>query len=404
MLWRAARCPRSIGSASLVVAALVFAPAHASGQQAGSSEEQPRTHTVKKKDTLWDLAAKYLGDAFQWPEIYRINRDVVEDPHWIYPGEVLKIPGAGEPVVVAEAPKPDSAAAEKSPEPEPPVAAEREIRELPPSPPSDPDDTPLFIRQSGSTRRATARIREIDSNEALEPPPTTVRFGQFLAAPFVDRRGGPRGAGKIIGGADIDGFPMTPQDRFKLYDRLLVSPPVGNVAPEGERFVAYAVGPYIDKVGQVIIPTAVVKVTRAPRRGEAAIAEVVRLFGDLRTDQKLIPFDSAALSVHGRAQGVTDGRWAKVQWVAQDPVLPTLQSYVVLNISDREGVQLGDEFELFKPRQSPDDFGELARPEIPLARAQVVRVTPFGTTVLITAQQQVKIDGSTMARISAKMP
>ena len=349
-------------------------------------------------DNLWDLSQTYLGNPFLWPEIYRINRDVVEDPHWIYPGEVLRLPGPGD-TTIAVSQLPEGQLPAPTAPALPPGAAVDTAGANPAAP-------TIFGRGAG---RAPAGIgvpsRSSGVLAAVNPAPrTTVKSGEVLAAPYVDREGGPRGYGKIIKVADIPGVAAFDQRfGFQPYDKVLIAPPAGYVAPEGERYLAVRLGPVLEDQGQIIIPTGVVEVFQSARSVTGAVAKIVRIFNEMTTYDRLIPIDTAGIGTTTRPLPVADGPSAEITWIYGEPVLPSVQNFIVLNVSSLNGVRMGDEFIIFKPAAKAEE-GLPRERETLIAKAQVVRSTPYGVSAVIIGQEQPSIKEGMSARLSAKMP
>jgi hypothetical protein len=130
---------------------------------------------------------------------------------------------------------------------------------------------------------------------------------------------------------------------------------------------------------------------------------VVKAFTELSAADRLIPIDTLGVSTTTRPQRVVNGPSTTLKWIYMDPVVPGVQSFAVLGASSKQGVRMGDEFLVFKPRQKGEE-GELDDPEIPISKAQVVRSTPFGATVVFVGVEQPAIKEGMSARVIARMP
>ncbi|HVT61078.1 MAG TPA: LysM peptidoglycan-binding domain-containing protein [Thermoanaerobaculia bacterium] len=50
--------------------------------------EGVQVYTIVRGDTLWDLAKRFFGNPYLWPQLWEKNQYIL-DAHWIYPGDPL---------------------------------------------------------------------------------------------------------------------------------------------------------------------------------------------------------------------------------------------------------------------------------------------------------------------------
>lgn len=136
---------RSAGRSTRIHRQAVTASGRGTRWSPSDGSDRTTTYLVGPGDTLWDIAERQYGDGRLWPAIYRANRDRIDDPDRIYPGQELTIPPQSEAEASARTSASGSQATGKVPESETMTFTEEEA-ETPPT-----GETMTFTEEEASS-------------------------------------------------------------------------------------------------------------------------------------------------------------------------------------------------------------------------------------------------------------
>jgi hypothetical protein len=368
----------------------------------------PDSHTVERGETLWSIAQLLYGDPLLWPEIYRLNTAVVEDPHWIYPGEVLVF---GAPTqVIAQGP--DTGAVV----PQGPGAADT-VRATPEADtlavPADTfvvDTTPVFVIEEPPPPpiagyetifdRPQSRTTEVQRilRAYAEQPYRPVRRGEFYRAGFLTENERLPFT-KVLGNTAKPVITrLTPHSTAGAFDEIALEPP-GDVAYHvGDSLLIVELTRTVTGWGEVVVPLGTARVTHVQER--QVLAVVMDRWGQIRNGALALPLEPFRDPGRVRPTPVRQGLEGRLITQRDLHSLVLTQQFLFVDRGRSDGLVPGDMLEVYQPATS--DLGSAS--EQVLVTLLVVHTRERSSTGMVIGVKHPALVPGTPVRLFKKMP
>ncbi len=350
-----------------------------------------RLHTVSKGDTLWDLAAAYLGTAWVWPSVW-IDNDDIDNPHLIVPGDRMWIT-ANEMRVV------NDAEAESFLTPSPaPVPVEDELAGSDPIVIEETDGfdampTTEEVQPLAALEAEDASTLEVEDASTLEAFPVAV-VGQESAEMDSGRRVtvSRRDAMGFVSADDMAGSSTVVDSSVERTflaagDSVVLGMGEGDVEV-GDQFTIFqtieevrdvesnrVLGHHVDILGWLEVKELT---------GDTALAEIRESFSLVKRGARVMARPTVPRSVMARS--TPDAIEGKIVFLPAERAVMADGGYVYLNRGEFHGVEVGSELEVFDSGTIVNDRSrrvDVRTPDHRVARLVVVTVTAESSVAFV---------------------
>jgi hypothetical protein len=249
-------------------------------------------------------------------------------------------------------------------------------------------------------RRTNQQVVQDVLRAYTHQPYRPLRAGEFYAAGFLTEQER-LPWGRVIGATAVPAIPrLSDRTSATVFQEIAIRPPRNASYHVGDSLLVARIDRSVEagSWGDVVVPTGIVRVTSI--EDQQVLAQVVAQYGRIHDGQLALPLEPFRDPGQVRPTPVEQGMTGRLLEARDPHPIAGAQQYFFIDKGRRDGIALGDVFEVVKPAQG---YAGAASEEV-RAVLMIVHTRDRSATGLLLQINHPSLDRGLPVRLIKKMP